>query len=47
MAGPFESVTRLAIEEIILGGLTNLEWEDEPLPEMPAHENVRGDQYYS
>lgn len=36
-----------AIEEIILGGLTNLEWEDEPLPEMPAHENVRGDQYYS
>lgn len=35
-----------AIEEIIQGGIANLEIEQEPLPGMPMHENVRGKNYY-
>ena len=35
-----------AIEEIIMGGIANLEIEPEPLREMPSHDNVRGGDYY-
>lgn len=35
-----------AIEEIIEGGIANLDIEQEPLKPMPKHENVRGGNYY-
>ena len=34
------------IEQIVLGGIANMEIEQEPLPDMPSHDNVRGEDYY-
>lgn len=35
------------IESLILGGFDKLDWDQEELPLMPQHENIRGNNYYN